>query len=106
MATVGFKNLCAPSLFYLVFSVLILFVIGFQNYGNQELYCLGYYSCPVTSTYLIFIMKFVYILFWTWILNLICKDGSPAISWMLVLIPIMLFFILLGSLLLRSRIYI
>ena len=101
MAVVGFKNLCPPALFYLILSFVVLFIIAFQNYGNNQVYCLGYYSCPVSSIYLIFILKIVYILFWTWVLNIICRAGYPAISWILVLIPILLFFILLGLLLLQ-----
>ena len=102
MAIVGFKNLCAPSMFYLVISSITLLIIAFQNYGNEHLYCLGYYSCPVSSIYLIFILKIIYIIFWTWVLNLICRAGLPIVSWLLVLIPILLFFVLLGLLLSHS----
>ena len=99
MAIVGFKNLCAPALFYLVISLITVFIIAFYNYGNERIYCVGYYTCPVSSIYLIFVLKLIYIVFWTWILNLICKSGVPIISWLLVLIPILLFFILIGLLL-------
>lgn len=101
MAIVGFKNLCPPALFYLVISLITLVIIAFQNYGNENIYCLGYYSCPVASIYLIFIIKLIYIIFWTWILNLICRAGAPIISWLLVLIPILLFFVLIGLLLIH-----
>jgi len=101
MAIVGFKNLCAPALFYLVISLITVFIIAFYNYGNEHVYCVGYYSCPVSSIYLIFIIKLIYIVFWTWILNLICRAGVPIISWLLVLVPIMLFFVLIGLLLSR-----
>lgn len=102
MAPIGFKSLCPPALFYLVVSFITLFVIAFQNFGNEQLYCLGYYRCPVSSIYLIFIMKFVYIIFWTWVLNIICKAGYPLISWLLVLIPFLLFFLILGLLMMHS----
>ncbi len=102
MAPVGLKNLCPPALFYLVISLVTLFIVAFQNYGNEQLYCIGYYSCPVSSIYLVFILKLIYIIFWTWLLNIICKSGYSLISWLLVLIPIMSFFILLGLLLSRS----
>ena len=101
MAIVGFKNLCTPALFYLVISLITVFIIAFYNYGNENIYCVGYYTCPVSSIYLIFVLKLIYIVFWTWILNLICKEGLPIISWLLVLIPILLFFILIGVLLSR-----
>ena len=95
MTVVGFKNLCTPALFYLVISIITMVIIAFQNFGNERVYCIGYYSCPVSSVYLIFILKFIYIIFWTWVLNLICRAGLPIISWLLVLIPILLFFILI-----------
>jgi hypothetical protein len=100
MAIVGFKNLCAPAMFYLAISFISLAVIAFFNFGNEHVYCVGYYSCPVSSVYLIFLVKIIYIIFWTWILNLICRDGYSTISWFLVLFPFVLSFVLLGILLL------
>ena len=102
MAIVGFKNLCPPALFYLVISFFALLLIAFQNYGNENIYCLGYYSCPITSIYLLFILKIIYIIFWTWVLNIICRAGYPTVSWVLVIIPIILFFILLGLMIIHS----
>jgi hypothetical protein len=64
----------------------------FQNLGNSDIYTLGSFSCDVPSTFLVFIVKVIYILFWTWILNLICKDGRKMISWLLVLFPFILSF--------------
>lgn len=96
MAAVGFKGLCAPAILYLVISLVSIFIIAFFNFGNEKVYCIGYYSCPVTSVYLIFLVKIIYIIFWTWILNLICRDGLPIISWLLVLIPILIFFTTIG----------
>lgn len=101
MAIVGFKNLCAPAMFYLVVSLITIGIIATQNFGSERMYCLGYYSCPVSSVYLIFIIKLIYVVFWTWILNLICRAGVPIISWLLVLIPILLFFVLIGLLLIH-----
>jgi hypothetical protein len=48
---------------------------------------------------LLFVVKLIYILFWTWILNLICKDGHSGISWLLVLVPFVLMFFVVLSLL-------
>jgi hypothetical protein len=55
-------------------------------------YCLGSYACNTPNTFTIFILKVIYVLFWTWVLNLICKDGHTGISWFLVLIPFILLF--------------
>jgi hypothetical protein len=32
-------------------------------------------------------------LFWTWILNFICKSGYPGVSWFLLLLPYILLII-------------
>jgi len=93
MATVGLRNLCSPAYVYLVVSMIALFVMMLQNYGNINTYCLGGYSCDVSSTFIIFIIKFIYILFWTWILNLMCNAGATNIAWFLVLLPFILLFL-------------
>lgn len=93
MAIVGLRNLCTPSYVYLVISSIALLVMIAQNFGNINKYCVGSYTCDVSSTALIFIIKGLYILFWTWILNLICRAGAPNIAWFLVLLPFILFFV-------------
>jgi hypothetical protein len=39
--------------------------------------------------------KLTFILLWTWILNLICRDGYPVISWILVFLPFIIIFLYL-----------
>ena len=97
MEITGLRKLCEPAMFYLVLSIFALVIMVFQNIGNENVYCLGLYHCNVSSVTLIFIIKILYILFWTWVLNLICKAGYPAVSWFLVLIPFLLLFILIGA---------
>ncbi len=96
MNFLGFRQLCTPSLIYFVISMMFLFVMAFQNYGNVNTYCIGMYECDVSSTYLIFAIKVVYVLFWTWILNLMCNAGATPVAWFLVLIPFILMFLLLS----------
>lgn len=60
------------------------------------MYSIGCYSCQVPSTIMVFVVKMLYILFWTWILNLMCKDGHSGISWFLVLLPLIMFFVIIG----------
>jgi hypothetical protein len=98
MAVAGLKNLCTPSYVYLVISMIALGFMGFQNFGNANMYCLGTYSCGVYSTIMVFLIKFVYILFWTWILNLMCRAGAGSLAWFFVLFPFILMFILIGML--------
>jgi hypothetical protein len=98
-----FKELCSPSKFYFAVSFFFLISAAIQNIGYSTKYHLGHYSCAVSSTILIFAFKLIYILFWTWILNLVCKDGHKTIAWLLVLFPVLLMFVLLGTLLLMSN---
>ena len=95
------KELCSPAALYFIISILSLIMIVFQNLGNSNSYHVGNFSFSVPSTVLIFIVKLIYILFWTWILNLICKDGHTGISWLLVLLPFILLFVLIGMLMLN-----
>ncbi len=86
------KDLCSPALFYFVLSVVGLLLSAFQNMGRRNTYVLGGMTRRVPNTSLVFLVKIVYILFWTWVLNLICKDGYTGVSWFLVLIPFILLF--------------
>ena len=104
MAVKGLRNLCTPSYVYLVISVIALVVMMYQNMGNVDKYCLGSYTCNVSSTALIFIIKAVYILFWTWVLNLICKAGAPGIAWFVLLLPFILLFVILASMMLMNNV--
>lgn len=96
MAIVGLRNLCTPSYVYFVISVVALIIMIIQNFGNINKYCVGSYTCDVSSTFLIFLIKSLYILFWTWVLNLICRAGATNFAWFLVLLPFILFFVLVG----------
>jgi hypothetical protein len=97
MTITGLRNLCTPSYVYLVISSIALIVMLYQNIGNVDTYCLGSYSCNVSSTALIFIIKAVYILFWTWILNLMCKANASNIAWLVLLLPVIIMFVLLAA---------
>ena len=90
------KELCTPAFIYFILSVIGIVATVVSNLGgNSNMYTLGYISTPVSSTLLVFIVKIIYVLFWTWILNLMCKDGHREIAWFLVLLPFVLFFMLL-----------
>jgi hypothetical protein len=95
------KELCTPSLIYFVISIISLAVVLLQNLGNTNSYHVGSFSCRVPNTAFIFIVKLIYILFWTWVLNLICKDGHSELSWLLVLFPFILLFVMMGLLMIN-----
>lgn len=95
------KDLCTPAALYFVISMLCLVVVIFQNLGNTNSYNVGSFSCRVPNTFFVFIVKFIYIVFWTYILNLICKDGHIGLSWLLVLLPWLLLFVIMGMIMIN-----
>jgi hypothetical protein len=95
------KQLCTPAALYFVISMIGLVMVVFQNLGNSDSYNIGSFSCRVPNTMLVFVFKFIYIVFWTYVLNLICKDGHVGISWLLVLLPFILLFVLMGLMMLN-----
>ena len=95
------KELCTPAMIYFVISMIALTLVLFQNLGNINSYHIGSFSCRVPNTAAIFICKFIYVLFWTYILNLICKDGHIGLSWLLILLPWILLFVIMGILMLN-----
>ena len=95
------KQLCTPAMLYFVISMLALVIVAFQNLGHKDSYHIGNFSCRVPSTILVFVVKFIYILFWTYVLNLICKDGHTTLSWLLVLFPWILLFVMIGLLMIN-----
>lgn len=91
---IGLRKLCTPAMVYLGISMFSIFLMFLQNIGNRDVYCVGKYQChsPFSLSF-IFLVKVVYVVFWTWILNIICVSGYETISWFLVLIPFILFFL-------------
>jgi len=90
------SQLCTPSYVYFIISVLAITISVIQNIGNNKKYTLGMFSCRVPSCIAIFIIKVIYTFFWTWILNLMCKDGHSGIAWFLVLFPFIFLFVIMG----------
>jgi H+/Cl- antiporter ClcA len=90
------KELCTPAYVYFILSVIGIIASVIQNMGNKNVYKMGMFSARVPNTMLVFLVKIIYVLFWTWILNLICKDGHKEIAWFLVLIPFILLFVIMG----------
>jgi len=95
------KELCSPAMLYFIISMIALMMVLFQNLGNTDSYNVGTFSCRVPNTAVVFIVKFIYVLFWTYVLNLICKDGHTGLSWLLVLLPWILLFVMMGILMLN-----
>jgi len=99
------SQLCTPAYIYFIISVLAIAIAAVQNLGNNHKYNLGSFSCRVPSCITVFIMKIVYILFWTWVLNLMCRDGHSEIAWFFVLLPFILMFVIIGSAMMYQKRY-
>jgi hypothetical protein len=92
MAYIGLRELCEPAKIYLIISLVILVVMIYQTQNTATSFCWGGNQCNIDNLTLVIIVKLVYILFWTWILNILCKmTGTPIVSWILVAVPIALF---------------
>ena len=99
------KYLCKPAYVYLVISVIATVILMFQNGGNNNRYCVGSFECQVPSTILVFLIKFMYIGFWTFVLTAICRTGYKQFAWFLVILPFILYFILIGLAMLKQGVY-
>jgi hypothetical protein len=102
MDFIGIRNLCSPAYFYLVISLIALVIIMIQSSSNPNIYCVGNYSCETSNIYMVFVLKLLYVLFWTWILNIICRNGLSTLAWVLVLFPILLMFFFISMFLFFS----
>ena len=99
------NKLCTPSYVYFTISFFAIVFIMIQNifYGSETKYCVGVYDCTVPSTFLVFLFKFLYIIFWTIVLDALCKYGYSRLSWFLVIFPMILLAILIGLLLVYTN---
>ena len=70
-----FKSLCLPSKVYFVlaFVGILASVLAPTVFGGVSLF--------------MHLIHLVYVVFWTWVLDLICKAGYKWLSWVLVLAP-------------------
>lgn len=90
------KNLCTPAFVYLMLSVFSIIFLIFQNIDDPNTYCVGLYECDTDNIYILFILKIIYVIFWTFILNLLCNAGYKQFAWFLVVLPFLLIFVLIG----------
>ena len=74
-------SLCPPALLYLGFSLTQIIIDIFKNMYNTA------------------IMKFIVMIVFTIVLNIICDSGLTVVSWMLVFIPFILMTIITSILL-------
>lgn len=95
------SQLCLPAKTYFILSAIGILLMVVQNLNNGDgMYTLGTFSRRIPSKILLFSLKVGYVLFWTWVLNLICRDGHSSVSWLLVLLPFVLGFVMMGAIML------
>jgi hypothetical protein len=91
-------SLCGPAKLFLALSLVGIILSIIQNLGSKGVYKIGTIVRKVPNTIFIFIFKIIYVIFWTWVLNLMCKDGKSWVAWLLVLAPFILFFMIVALL--------
>jgi len=69
-----FSELCMPAMIYFVISIIAL-IFSFFN------------SMNVMSV----IIKGGFIIFWSWVLHYLCKKGFSMLSWILLILPLLMF---------------
>ena len=69
----------------------------YQNVGNPNVFACGLMkaSTPINNIFYI-AFEVLYVLGWTYLLNILCKKGYKQLSWLLVLLPFIAMFILIG----------
>jgi len=74
MAAMNFSRFCTPAQLYLILAGISLITAFFNDFQVITLVVNG-----------------IFVLIWGWILNWLCSKGLKAISWILVLLPFILF---------------
>ena len=97
------KKLCTPAMIYFIISVSTLLAMIVSNIGNSTRFCMGEFECPVDNVFLIYIVKMVYLLFVTIVLDSLCKNGYASISWFLIFFQILFFFVILGIFMIKQN---
>ena len=98
------NKLCTPAYFYFLISMILFVMLLAQNVFNGKIneLCAGSFTCSVSNVIIIFVLKALYISFWTFVLNALCDYGYKKLSWFLVLFPFLLFAVGLGMLFLQD----
>jgi hypothetical protein len=96
------RKMCTPATIYFIISLIFLIIMGVSNLNETERLCLGDYSCYVGSNTMVFLLNAIYILFWTFILDLMCKNGYSSLSWIILLLPFLLSLVILAVVMFNS----
>jgi len=96
-----FNSLCTPAQLYLGLSTIAVISSCIQNIGNPNSFACGLMKAQSPVNNVVYIVgEIIYVLMWTYLLNLLCKKGYTKVSWLFVLLPFIAMFVLLGLLIL------
>ena len=81
--------LCMPSYVYFMLSAVLLVIAVGQSLvnGNMQELCVGNYTCNVSNVVVVLAMHMLYVVFWTVVLDALCKYGLKNLSWLVLLLP-------------------
>lgn len=80
-------KLCSPSLLFLVVSIVILLISFFQNISFRSSLSLGKVKNEIHMTAFVYVLVGVAIIFWTFLIDKMCKLGYSKVSWGLFVVP-------------------
>jgi len=75
MMKISFDKLCDPAKLYIVLAIVSIIIDLFEK--------MPFYTL---------VLKAIFVLFWTWVLNYLCAKGYKYVSWFLVLFPFIVMF--------------
>ena len=91
------RSLCAPAHVYFIISIISILAMLSQNIMSDNIYTIGHVkSIMPVSNIITFAFKILYVLFWTYAINYVCKKGYTTFSWLLVFFPIVSMFVIIG----------
>ena len=94
-----FADYCTPAKVYLGISLVSVIVVIIQNLlnPNHNELCIGVHKCTMSHKVVVLVFKIIYMLFWAWLLNFLCKKGLTKLAWFILVIPFLLIAVLLGG---------
>jgi hypothetical protein len=95
-------NMCTPASIYFIISIIGIMLIGINNLDNSDKLSIGTHDWYVGNNSIVFILNAGYILFWTFILDLMCKSGYSSLSWFVLLLPFIIMFITFITLMVKK----
>ena len=71
-------SICVPAMLYLILAVIGLITSVMQKF-----------------CFLCLLFEVIFIFIWTWFLNFLCSQGYKTISWILVVLPFIIFILMI-----------